>query len=144
MFHGSTKRESTGAIGRYGTGFLTTHILSRRVHVRGQLHTAQHFDFTLDRSGATPTGLIQAMERSRLQLLESLSPLRASEPDWTEFEYPLSALNAERLVEQTLSGFANIAVAVIAFNPKSRSITLNGQIRGKYKLLSTDTLDSSG
>jgi len=28
IFHGSTKRESTGTIGRYGTGFLTTHVLS--------------------------------------------------------------------------------------------------------------------
>src|SRR5438874_1632562 len=54
IFHGSTKRESGKSIGRYGTGFLTTHLVSRRVQVRGQLDSGADFDFWLDRSGPSP------------------------------------------------------------------------------------------
>ena len=38
IFHGSTKREREGVIGRYGTGFLTTHVLSKTVRITAPLH----------------------------------------------------------------------------------------------------------
>jgi hypothetical protein len=57
IFHGSTKREREGVIGRYGTGFLTTHVLSKTVRICGSLNTSDQFDFVLDRTGTAPSDI---------------------------------------------------------------------------------------
>lgn len=139
IFHGSTKRESAETIGRYGTGFLTTHVLSRKVQIRGQLRTGEYFDFALDRTGTTSAELMRGMEASRAQLVGSLSQ-SLTHSNWTEFEYPLPTSDARQLVHRTLSDLTRIAVAVIAFNPSLRSITVGGAIQGSYELLSEERL----
>lgn len=53
--------EQSRKTGRFGTGFLTTHLLSRKVEIRGLLKTnagdLYSFDFLLDREGATTSEL---------------------------------------------------------------------------------------
>jgi len=139
IFHGSTKRESVDTIGRYGTGFLTTHVVSRKVRVRGQLDTGQHFDFLLDRSGDTPSELMQQMEKSRLALLESR--LYPTKPDtgWTEFEYMIDDSSRE-IVTHALSDLGRIAIPVIAFNRKIHSIDVSGNLERRYELLAEEEL----
>ena len=52
---GSSKEyESETTTGRFGTGFLVTHVLAERTHLRGLLQVAtglERFDLTLDRGG---------------------------------------------------------------------------------------------
>ena len=38
IYHGSTKAKEEGDLGRFGSGFLSTHLLSPVVRVRGVLH----------------------------------------------------------------------------------------------------------
>jgi hypothetical protein len=134
IFHGSTKRESVDTIGRYGTGFLTTHVVSRKVRVRGQLDTGQHFEFLLDRSGDTPSELMQQMEKSRLALLESRLYPTKSVTEWTEFEYMIDDSSRET-VKHALSDLGRIAIPVIAFNRKIHSIDVSGRLERRYELL---------
>jgi hypothetical protein len=139
VFHGSTKRESGETIGRYGTGFLTTHVVSRKLRVRGQLDTGQQFEFLLDRSGQTPNELMQQMEASRVQLLRSLSEPTTQGSCWTEFEYPTDD-STRVIVQRALSDLSRIAIPVIAFNRKIRSVELCGNLEGRYELFATEEL----
>jgi hypothetical protein len=90
IFHGSTKREREGVIGRYGTGFLTSHIVSRRVRISGNLVSGERFDFVLDRSGNTPTELANAMEQSLDALRLSIQPSGERNEQLTTFEYSIT------------------------------------------------------
>src|SRR5436190_16169364 len=54
--HGSSKLDPRD-IGKFGTGFITTHLICRRVQVRGSLIDARTFDFELNREGKDPTEL---------------------------------------------------------------------------------------
>ena len=47
IYHGSTKVEDKKTIGQYGSGFLTTHLLSPEVDVSGQLSDGRSFNFRL-------------------------------------------------------------------------------------------------
>ena len=47
VYHGSTKIEDLENIGQFGSGFLTTHLLSRLVSVAGQLENSSRFSFLL-------------------------------------------------------------------------------------------------
>lgn len=139
IFHGSTKRDAAKTIGRYGTGFMTTHILSRTINVNGRLDSGQSFAFTLDRSGNTPAAIMAAMETSRTQLLGSRTESDLSTENWTSFEYPLSDA-ARGYVAQSLMDLARIAIPVVAFNSRIKSIELTGGVTGHYELLSQEPL----
>ena len=56
IYHGSTKHHLTDSdpIGQFGTGFLTTHLISKTVTVKGIFEGGKHFSFLLDRRGDSP------------------------------------------------------------------------------------------
>jgi len=47
IYHGSTKLMSTGHLGQFGTGFLSTHLISKKIDIRGQLESGHQFNFVL-------------------------------------------------------------------------------------------------
>lgn len=64
------------SIGRFGTGFMTTHLLSEKVKVKGVYKTEDGFKkigFSLDRSSQERNGLIQSVDTSFKEAEESLS-----------------------------------------------------------------------
>ncbi len=71
VYHGSTKFEDFESIGQFGSGFLSTHLLSRMVRVGGCLEDSSKFDFLLDRTGETVNDLRLAMDRSWRALEQS-------------------------------------------------------------------------
>jgi hypothetical protein len=126
IFHGSTKREKEESIGRYGTGFLTTHVISRMVRVTGSLETEQAFDFVLDRSGATPSALASAMELSEQRLRQSVEQNPRVDGKWTNFEYELSTAS-QSLVQSTLHEIKNIAPIVLVVNPRIERLQIENR-----------------
>src|SRR5205814_7069377 len=70
ILHGSTKHDPRD-IGKFGSGFITTHLISRRVRVRGSLVDGRTFDFELNREGKDATELREAMKRSKEQFQAS-------------------------------------------------------------------------
>ena len=77
IYHGTTKFaplvDGVDPIGQYGTGFLTTHLISKTVSVRGKLDDKKRFDFLLDRRGDSADDLKAAMEASYGRFVASCS-----------------------------------------------------------------------
>lgn len=67
-----TKTEEKRTTGRFGTGFLTTHLLSEKVDIRGIVKEKnepyKQFNVTLDRSGQNLESISESVRRSKEQL----------------------------------------------------------------------------
>ena len=95
IYHGSTKTEDAEAIGQYGSGFLTTHLLSPEIRVSGHLESGGRFAFRLRRELGSVASLRESMEKSRLDFENSLAPSSESDDSRTEFIYPLDNKNSD-------------------------------------------------
>jgi hypothetical protein len=92
----STGRPTT--TGRFGTGFLTTHLLSERVIIKGVTEgkgfTARKFTLSLDRSGAELDDIIMAVQEAKdsLQDLDERPAFSGYKPGAfnTSFRYQLT------------------------------------------------------
>jgi hypothetical protein len=116
IYHGSSKHDPKD-IGKFGSGFITTHLLSRQVRVRGTLADGRPFDFILNRDGQDATGLRAAMENSKADFIASLDqkPEAVPAPFTTEYAYPLN----ESIREVVLKGIESLrrsAAYIFAFN----------------------------
>ena len=72
IYHGSTKVENEDALGQYGSGFLTTHLLSPQIDVSGRLEDDQSFGFSIRREIASPETLSDSMDEA-LGCLQAIS-----------------------------------------------------------------------
>jgi hypothetical protein len=102
IYHGSTKQSNADQLGKFGTGFLSTHLLSKEVRVKGTLRddygVRKAFEFELDRSGDNAEQVGDAMQRSFEALERSLARHGAAPTDRTEYVYQTDGtLDAEEL-----------------------------------------------
>jgi hypothetical protein len=125
IFHGSSKHDLKD-IGKFGSGFITTHLISRRVRVRGSLDDGRHFDFVLNREGNDAVQLLQAMEASKLEFLASVgkTPKSVPHPFTTEYAYPLSDAIRE-IVLQGIQALRRSAAYIFAFNPMLQRLKIS-------------------
>ena len=125
--------EAPETTGRYGTGFLTTHLLSPVVEVGGVLEAPAtppaHFSVELDRSGRTLDELIAGVKRAlRVRdTFSSLPPAEGVEPDAfnTTFSYTLD----ERGLEVAQAGIRDLHRSLpltLAFTPAVGAVTVQG------------------
>ena len=121
--------ESTG---KFGTGFLTTNLLSPIVKISGLLHDEDdadiaHFEVTLDRSGDTINELKESIKNSCDQLESNTSDISytitGNEMN-TVFTYMLDA-NGIQAALNGLENFLITAPYVFAFVPELNNITIN-------------------
>src|SRR5262249_32047716 len=115
--HGSTKLDPRD-IGRYGTGFITTHLISKRVQIHGELIEGGSFDFILNREGANVHDLATAITDSQEAFLASLdrNVPRVPPPYTTEYGYPLSP-EVMDIVNEGVTALKRFAPYIFAFNP---------------------------
>lgn len=115
IYHGSTKIENEDAIGQYGSGFLTTHLLSSSIHISGRVDTGNFFNFILKREGSAKY-LKLLMEDAREKFNKSLSDQSASLGDFTtEFRYPIKC-NRVEVARDGIEMLKRCAPWVLAFN----------------------------
>jgi hypothetical protein len=97
---GSSKEfESEETTGRFGTGFLVTHVLATKVRVRGILtngDSLESFDLALERGGDEET-IIRNIDISKLALRDAVSLERISNEKSASFEYLVDNLSAASL-----------------------------------------------
>lgn len=117
--------------GKFGTGFLTTHLLSRKVKVCGILQdegdNPKKFWIDIDRTGHTVRDIIEAVENSFQQLENNLSGYEEelSEDDFnTCFEYSLLDDEGIRVAKAGLDDLDRIYPYVFAFIPQIEEITV--------------------
>lgn len=125
IYHGSSKHDPKD-IGKFGSGFITTHLLSRRVRVRGTLSDGRSFDFILNRDGKDSPELRVAMEKSKEDFISSLDrkPEAVPVPFTTEYAYPLN----ESIREVVLKGIHSLrlsAAYIFAFNSMLQQLKIS-------------------
>ena len=111
----STGRPTT--TGRFGTGFLTTHLLSERVIIRGVTEgkgfSARKFKLSLDRSGSELEDIIAAVQAAKdsLQDLDDRAPYNEYTPGAfnTAFRYQLADKTGKNVAR---AGLANLDICL--------------------------------
>lgn len=122
IYHGSTKKGSLDKTGKFGTGFLTTHLLSRKVEVSGTLVAGKAFGFLLDRSGKNPKEVEAAMESSWEKFKNSDSS--PTENRFTTIYSYILDDQSRTIAQKGLHDLPKLLPFVLAFNPKFESFTL--------------------
>ena len=131
IYHGSTKADEEEAIGEYGSGFLTTHLLSPEIRVLGQLDDEQDnkrwFDFCLTRKSDSPGELLELMDEAWEDFKKPLPNEESSLSNsfTTQFVYPITGAEAEEAVEKGIETLKQCAPLVVVFNPKFSVIDIN-------------------
>src|SRR5579862_635543 len=124
----STGRPTT--TGRFGTGFLTTHLLSERVLVKGvaagKSFAPKRFKLSLDRSGAELEDIIAAVDAAQEAILDL-----DDEPDftgyipgkvYTSFRYELADKTGRKVASAGLADLDICLPYTLAFVPEIESV----------------------
>ena len=121
------KSNNTESTGRFGTGFLTTHSLSKVVQMEGPIldedGTLCEFEVTMYRDGKNNEELIEGMRKME----EEKKFWRNKNPRWTKFKYILKTKRNKESSELGAMNFQNNIILTMLFNQKFKRVTL------KYK-----------
>ena len=123
IYHGSTKIENPDAFGEFGTGFLTTHLLSPEIDVSGWLDDGRHFQFLLKREISSVDNLSMSMDHARDDFKNSLSERSTVDEFTTQFRYPLNG-EAVDAIEEGIASLKRCAPFVVAFNRQFAGISI--------------------
>lgn len=130
IYHGSTKAENPETIGQYGSGFLTTHLLSPEIRVSGRLEDNRRFRFWLRRELGSPSDLRDSMDRAWQDFRDSRNRSSADSGDsCTEFIYPLDndSQDVVDAVEYGIAMLKRCAPFVVVFNDEFSSIKIESR-----------------
>lgn len=123
--------QQTKKTGRFGTGFLTTHLLSKQVKIQGIVETKSDglcsFDFLLDRQAKLTKELIPKIE-SAWQQFEKSAQIIGNSYDKNEFNtsfyYLLESEAQKEIAKIGVDEFSKLIPFVLAFIPKIDSVTI--------------------
>ena len=125
IYYGSTKLEQDATLGQFGSGFLTTHLLSPAIEISSHLDDGRVFAFRLDRSGETVLDLQRYMDDSweafKASLRSSCEP-----PDQlalTKFQYPIDQ-RAMDAVDEGIGALTRNGPYVMVFNPEFNCVRI--------------------
>ena len=140
---GSTKYEDEESIGEFGTGFLTTHLLSLEIEILGQLDNGQKFAFPLRRDMKSREALYESMKQAEKDFKESLkhTEILIPQPFTTQFIYPIKE-DAVSAVEKGIETLEQCAPYVVVFNKKFDCININLDTEKERKTLSFQAITS--
>src|SRR5690606_33892335 len=98
IIQGSSKNNKDGKTGRFGTGFMTTYLLSKKVQITGHLTDNKGcFQFLLNRDATNNDHFVSLQRESNEQLKNSISESSYLGEDefQTKFTYSLSEKGKE-------------------------------------------------
>lgn len=118
--------------GRFGTGFLTTHLLSKLINIKGIVKTADEkyfrFSFPLDRNGKTTQILVPKVENAWVKFHASTDNNQINgykrEEFNTSFIYPLETNEQKQIAQTGVDEFIALIPYVLAFIPKIQSVEI--------------------
>ncbi|ORX87290.1 hypothetical protein BCR32DRAFT_289410 [Anaeromyces robustus] len=123
------KAENSESTGRFGTGFLTTHSLSKIVNISGDIISdgeLKGFKVILNREGEKDEELLEGLKKTKSSYEEF--PIESHQ--WTSFEY--SAKNEKNKIAGRLGiqNFKENITKVMLFCPEIESVQLNDNVNG--------------
>lgn len=121
--------------GKFGTGFLTTHLLSKVIYIKGIVKTQKHdfyqFEFPLDRDGRTTGQLVPKIEKAWEKFHSSAVRIN-SEYDKTAFNtsfcYPLQTEEQKDIAQIGIEEFTKLIPYVLTFIPSIESVEIVNNI----------------
>ena len=140
--------------GKFGRGFLTTHLLSPTVKIAGQLYDNSWFNFTLERNfipgggNESKNSLAESLKGSLDAFENSVSDDNKpaiSEGFTTQFIFPIHGTKSEEAVEEGIDLLKQCAPYVVVFNREFFSINIKESDKTWcFKLNGDSELDASG
>lgn len=117
--------------GKFGTGFLTTHLLSKVIYIKGIVETQKHdfyqFEFPLDRNGNTTGQLVPKIEKAWKEFHSSAEKI-SSKYDRTMFNtsfcYPLETEGQKNIAQIGIEEFTKLIPYVLTFIPSIESVEI--------------------
>ena len=137
----STRTKSV--IGQFGTGFISTHILSKEIKVKGIVEDSDdkdffEFSFNINRSERKDKDfLIQSIKDSEKEYGDSLKKIEDYEPVEfdTEFSYNIdktyAELNGSVSIDEGFESFNDLIPFVFSFRPQLKKINVKDKRNGK-------------
>jgi hypothetical protein len=125
LYKYSQGKENTESVGRFGTGFLTTHCLSKEVEVSGDL-----FMFPNDKETCGFCGTMYRDGETSAELLEGVKKMDASlrftseTKDWTILTYKLKTDQNRESMIKGIRNFRENVIPTMLFCPEFSTITL--------------------
>jgi len=129
--------------GRFGTGFLTTHLLSKKVNINGILKVKTgalyKFDFLLNRKGKTTSKLIPKIESAWEEFFSSLKQEdNFNELEYnTKFTYFLESGSQKEVAKQGLVEFENLLPYVLVFVPEIEKVEIYDEVEEREVIYET-------
>lgn len=121
--------------GKFGTGFLTTHLLSKIILIKGIVETKAHefyqFEFPLDRDGKTTGQLVPKIEQAWEKFHESSRRINSTYDKTrfnTSFCYPLETDEQQDIAQIGIEEFIKLIPYVLAFIPSIESVEIINNI----------------
>lgn len=152
--------EALETTGKFGTGFMTTHLLSKKVEVKGVLEDQdtdppiyKRFSLRLDRDAATPDEMIAKVDESykvfdaldNEVLCPGLTDYEPCKHFDTSFEYNLNQKGLH-IAEVGIGDLHNALSYTLIFIPKIKSVNVIDEIREtevKYSVVSEEEVGSN-
>jgi hypothetical protein len=123
IYHGSTKTDDPDKI-RFGTGFISTHLLSRKTTVGGFVEDGREFSFELNREGTSWKQLEKSMEKTEKHFVDSLSLKMTKNQQFSaEYSYPLDSVGQQTAIAGLKTLETNIPF-VLALNENLSSVVI--------------------
>ena len=124
--------EESKQTGKFGTGFLTTHLLSKVIEVDGIVETVDndffHFSFPLDRNGKTTAQLVPKIENTWTAFHESTENNQIDNYDESDFNtlftYNLETKDQKEIARIGVDEFSQLIPFVLAFIPTIESVKI--------------------
>lgn len=121
--------------GKFGTGFLTTHLLSKIIFIKGIVETKGHefyqFEFPLDRDGKTTGQLVPIIEQAWKKFHESSQKINSAYDKTkfnTSFCYPLETEEQQDIAQIGIKEFIKLIPYVLTFIPSIESVEIINNI----------------
>ena len=146
IHHGSTKVGLKSTIGQFGSGFLTTHLLSSKIDVSGFLNDGQSFEFMLERKTGSIPSIAALLNKAWNDFKPSNKPLKVAMPPGftTRFAYPISKEVSE-VVAEGIANLKQCAPFVVVFNSEFSAINIRSATgTTSFKVMNRNPLEKAG
>ena len=132
IFGGSSKpfNVETDFLGRFGTGFLVTHVVSKELSINSVLKRKNgdfyNFHISMDRKASDKGEMLASIENSFEQLNQA-SKIENPGEFWTVFSYEICS-EKSKIVEKGIELLKTNMSAIFGFNRKISEITINDEV----------------
>ena len=126
LYKYSEDKENSESTGRFGTGFLTTHCLSKVVTIESNMYSNDEktelcgFSVTMYRDGQIEKELLEGLDK-----MEKSQKYYGDLFEWTTFTYHVSTDSGRRAIQLGVENFHKLIAQTMLFCKELASIELN-------------------